>query len=137
MRPISRPPGSRPGRVRCAPGASSPWARPVRWRPGPPWTRWRMPRALPSSLRGLARSSGGPARGRRPGRVARKVVREADGSLARARPEDAVAREHDRQDGAAGEVEDERDDPELAELEPRAAVAAEPGDRDEEVLGEE
>src|SRR5205085_7386896 len=71
-----------------------------------------------------------------PGRVAREVVREADGGLARARPEHTVAREHDRQHRAAREVEDERDDPELAELEPRAAVASEPGDRDEEVLGE-
>jgi hypothetical protein len=52
-------------------------------------------------------------------------------------PQDALARQHHCEGEAADEVHDERDPPELAELQERSATAVEPGDRDEEVLGEE
>src|SRR3982751_3176469 len=48
-----------------------------------------------------------------------------------------MAGQQERDHHAAGEIEDERREPELPELEPGAAVAAEAGDRDEEVLREE
>jgi hypothetical protein len=73
----------------------------------------------------------------RPGSIAGQLVGDSTDRVAGSVAENTVTREDDREQRAAGEIQEERDAPELAELQPRSGAALERGDRNEEVLGEE
>src|SRR5919204_5319674 len=68
----------------------------------------------------------------------RDVMRELHERLRAAASQHAVRGEHDGDQQAAADVEKERNGPQLAELQPRAEVAAiQACDRNQKVLGEE